>query len=113
MTTARRIGPGAMRPPRCAAHAGPAAANCITTSRPTTAVARAPTKSQSSANAVLTTGDLPMTRLLSNLTAADTAAESPSEVLLPCRDLLIAARYFTPTEAHVVCGCIVAAGIPA
>lgn len=54
-----------------------------------------------------------MTRPSSTLTAGEAAAGAPSEALLPGRDLVIAARYFTPTEAHVVCGCLVAAGIPA
>ncbi|WAC75423.1 hypothetical protein OU995_12275 [Roseateles sp. SL47] len=28
-------------------------------------------------------------------------------------DLVIAARHLTPTEAHMLCGCLTAAGIPA
>jgi hypothetical protein len=36
-----------------------------------------------------------------------------ADVLLPGRDLFTVARYLTPTEAHVVCGCLVAACIPA
>ncbi|MES2130201.1 MAG: DUF2007 domain-containing protein [Pseudomonadota bacterium] len=33
--------------------------------------------------------------------------------LLPGRDLLEVARYFVPTEAHIVQGCLAASGVPA
>ncbi|TFW26561.1 hypothetical protein E4L96_04065 [Massilia arenosa] len=59
-------------------------------------------------SSTLTADDLPGTP-----SGADAVAGRPAGVLLPGRDLLIVARYFTPTEAHVVCGCLVAAGIPA
>lgn len=59
-------------------------------------------------SSTLTADDLPGTP-----GDADAAAGGSAGVLLPGRDLLIVARYFTPTEAHMVCGCLVAAGIPA
>lgn len=36
-----------------------------------------------------------------------------SEEDTSARDLFIAARYYIPTDAHIVRGCLVAAGVPA
>lgn len=42
--------------------------------------------------------------------SADSAHEDES---VPGRDLFAIAKYLIPTDAHVVCGCLVAAGVPA
>lgn len=43
----------------------------------------------------------------------DALAATPADAELPARDLFVVATFLVPTEAHVMCGCLVAAGVPA
>lgn len=49
-----------------------------------------------------------MQNLLSGAYAAPHEAER-----LPGRDLFVAAKFLNPTDAHLLCGCLAASGIPA